>query len=126
MYTFIVEWVDTELVYVKTILFVCVCVFYIANVFLPYTVHGVKVLSKYSFWGSNINEAKKCAWDFSIQKNLEKTSDGIFLGKAKLCKILTLQRPEKKVLHFSYVTSQKKTTFIPLLSSLFPRFLHWC
>lgn len=29
-------------------------------------------------------------------------------GKSKLCKILTLQRPEKEVLHFTYVTIQKE------------------
>lgn len=38
----------------------------------------------------------------------ETRNGNIAPGKAKLCKILTLQRPEKEVLHFTYVTPQKE------------------
>lgn len=54
-----------------------------------------------------------CVWHFSslsgVTNYLGETWNGnIPPGTAKLCKIPTLQGPEKEVLHFTYVTPQKK------------------
>lgn len=53
---------------------------------------------------------KMCVWHFSTVTNcLGETGNGnIPPGKAELCKILTPQRPEKEVFHFTYVTPQKE------------------
>lgn len=77
-----------------------------------------------------------CVWHFSTKSGVtnylgETRNGNIPPGKAKLCKLLTLERPEKEVLHFTYVTPRrwrkKKQHSIPRSPpSLTHTFLHWC
>lgn len=58
-------------------------------------------------------EVSMCAWHFSnlsrVTNYLGETRNGnIPPREAKLCKILTLQGPEKEVLRFTYVTPRRR------------------
>lgn len=68
-------------------------------------------LSKYSFRGlgsQSVVRLKMCVSDTFPPQSGRDQEWKHSPGKAKLCKLLTLQRPKKDVLHFTYVTPQRR------------------